>query len=291
MSRKATRRRYLTRRKAVSKGSGRKDPTRADPYQRAARAEGYRARSAYKLMQINQRFKILRPGMMVLDLGAAPGGWSQVAARLVRAVDDPVPGAGTEGNISITSHPSEIPSKVTSNSSANPSSNSASASVSPSDVSSDDDNINNEETGKIDKAPVTRERGRVIGIDLVPIRPVAGCAFLAGDLTLQATLDLVAKLCPRGHADAVISDMSPKLSGNYDMDQARSVHLSRAALNIARMWLARRGSFVVKVFEGADFVDFRQEVKEAFGQVRSFSPSASRKASSEIYLVARGFKG
>ncbi len=266
MSRRGSRRRYQPRRKGTAKGTGRKDPTRSDPYQRAARAEGYRARSAYKLMQINQRFRILRPGMMVLDLGAAPGGWSQVTAQLVKAMDE---------------HSDE-------NEPALPASNSPEEKK----ASTDESHINEGTTDYDETERSSGPRGgRVIGIDLASIEPLAGCTFLMGDLTREATLEQVAELCPRGTADAVISDMSPNLSGNYDMDQARSVHLSTTALNIAREWLCPGGSFVVKVFEGSDFVDFRQEVKGSFRQVRSHSPSASRKASSEIYLVAKGFKG
>ena len=86
-------------------------------------------------------------------------------------------------------------------------------------------------------------------------------------------------------ADVVISDMSPNLSGNYSVDQARSVELSLLALEIA---LERKAvSFVVKVFEGSDFQDFRKAVIDEFGSVRTLSPEASRKKSSEVYLIAK----
>lgn len=203
--------------------------------------------------------------MVVLDLGAAPGGWSQVASMIVKSFDVDADEDGSDPTISdpLTQH-TEM---------------------------SNDEYINAEDAETVMEEPTEPKKGKIISIDLVPIKPLPGCIVLTGDLTLEATLDQVAEHCPRGQADAVISDISPKLSGNYDMDQARSVHLSTTALNIAKMWLSQGGSFVVKVFEGTDFVDFRQEVKKSFVRVRSFSPSASRKASSEVYLVATGFKG
>ena len=86
-------------------------------------------------------------------------------------------------------------------------------------------------------------------------------------------------------ADVVLSDMSPNLSGNYSVDQARSVELSSLALDIASE--RKANSFVVKVFEGSDFQDFRKAVIDEFGSVRTLSPEASRKQSSEVYLIAK----
>lgn len=86
-------------------------------------------------------------------------------------------------------------------------------------------------------------------------------------------------------ADVVISDMSPNLSGNYSVDQARSVELSSLALEIAAERMA--SAFVVKVFEGADFQEYRKAVIDEFGSVRTLSPEASRKQSSEVYLIAK----
>ncbi len=274
MSRRKSYRRNVRRRggRSVSRQGA-----QLDPFQRAAHAEGYRARSAYKLKQMNERFHILKPGQVVLDLGAAPGGWSQVAAIYVRSrdpadeFDDADPGPGGPGIPGIPGSP---------------------------DASICDDGNMNRDTGtepSSDKPVAIATQlppvGMVVGIDLVDIEPWPGCHFIQGDLTEDETLDELSALCPKGSVDVVISDMSPKLSGNYDMDQARSVHLSLTAHDIACEWLHRGGAFVVKVFEGADFQDFRARIRERFRQVRSFSPSASRKASSEIYLIAKGFKG
>ena len=190
-------------------GQGRRG--RTDAFQRRARREGYRARSVYKLMDIQKRSKIFRKGDTVLDLGAAPGGWSQIALEYIG------------------------------------------------------------------------EDGKLVGVDLQHILPLKGAQFLQGDIREPETRKELEKLVPK--ADVVLSDMSPNLSGNYSVDQARSVELSSLALEIASERKAK--SFVVKVFEGSDFQDFRKAVIDEFGSVRTLSPEASRKQSSEVYLIAK----
>ena len=190
-------------------GQGRQG--RTDAFQRKARREGYRARSAYKLMDIQKRSKIFKKGSIVLDLGAAPGGWSQVALEFME------------------------------------------------------------------------EEGKLVGVDIQHILPLKGATFIQGDLRDKDIREELQKLIPK--ADVVISDMSPNLSGTYSIDQARSVELSSLALEIAAERNAQ--SFVVKVFEGSDFQEFRKAVKAEFGSVRTLSPEASRKQSSEVYLIAK----
>ena len=190
-------------------GQGRRG--RTDAFQRRARREGYRARSVYKLMDIQKRSKIFRKDDTVLDLGAAPGGWSQIALEYIG------------------------------------------------------------------------EDGKLVGVDLQHILPLKGAQFLQGDIRESETRKELEKLVPK--ADVVLSDMSPNLSGNYSVDQARSVELSSLALEIASERKAK--SFVVKVFEGSDFQDFRKAVIDEFGSVRTLSPEASRKQSSEVYLIAK----
>ena len=190
-------------------GQGRRG--RSDAFQRRARREGYRARSAYKLMDIQKKSKIFKKADTVLDLGAAPGGWSQVALEHIG--DD----------------------------------------------------------------------GKLVGVDLQHVLPLKGAQFIQGDLREPETRNELENLLPR--VDVVISDMSPNLSGNYSVDQARSVELSSLALDIASE--RKANSFVVKVFEGSDFQDFREAVIDEFGSVRTLSPEASRKKSSEVYLIAK----
>ncbi len=185
-------------------------------YYRSAKSEGYRARSAYKLLQINKRYNIIRPGDFVIDLGAAPGGWSQVAVNL---------GA------------------------------------------------------------------RVIAVDIQKIKPIEGVKFIHGDMTDDGTLEQLKREAEDADVviNTVISDMSPNLSGNYSMDQARSVWLSKTALDAACKLLSNNGNFVCKVFVGEDYPQFLSDVRRYFSMVKPHSPEASRKRSSEIYVVAKNF--
>ncbi|MFO8133750.1 MAG: RlmE family RNA methyltransferase [Thermoplasmatota archaeon] len=183
-------------------------------YYKKAKRQGYRARSAYKLLQIQKKYDIMSPGDVVIDLGAAPGGWSQVAAELAK---------------------------------------------------------------------------EVVAVDLERMQPIDNVTRIQGDMTEDETLEQIRRHVDE--ADAVISDMSPELTGNYTMDQARSVWLAYNALQVAREMLRSNGNFVCKVFMGEDYEEFREEVRELFNMVKPFTPEASRKSSSEIYLVAKQFTG
>lgn len=196
---------------------------RDDAFWKKAKREGYRSRAAYKLMQIQARYRIIRRGALVVDLGAAPGGWSQAALEMVGA------------------------------------------------------------------------RGGVIGVDLDKVRRLPPARFIRGDMTKAETLDEVRQelreLRPTGRgADAVISDMAPNISGVYSVDQARSVVLSKKALGTARALLRPGGNFCVKVFEGEDFAKLLADVRRSFAFVKVHAPEASRAQSSEVYVVAKGFR-
>jgi 23S rRNA (uridine2552-2'-O)-methyltransferase len=186
-------------------------------YQEAKRV-GYRARSAFKLQQIQKRFRLIPNGGVVIDLGAAPGGWSQVGKELVG------------------------------------------------------------------------QQGIVIGIDLSSIKPFEGIIFLQGDLTKPETLDEIKESLGGKNPDVVLSDMSPDISGNYSVDQARSAWLCDCALQVATQLLRPGGHFICKIFEGEDTKAFLEKVKQQFTVVKTFSPEASRKSSSEVYIVAKSFK-
>ena len=196
---------------------------KGEAWYKKAKREGYRARSAYKLQQIQDKFSVLREGDTVVDLGAAPGGWSQVAREVVG------------------------------------------------------------------------DQGRVIALDLAPMHGLSGVKFIRGDITHPETITAVLSTLaadPKGvRVDAVISDMSPDITGNYTMDQANSVFLCQHALNFAKRVLDVGGRFLVKIFEGEDFPEFRDELKKQFRDVKAFNPPASRKQSSEIYLIGLSFKG
>lgn len=193
-----------------------------EAWYRKAKREGFRARSAYKLQQIQERHRVVRAGDTVIDLGAAPGGWSQVAVGLVGP------------------------------------------------------------------------KGRVVGVDLQGVPPLEGARFLRGDFTKSETVEALFQLLasePRGvRVDVVLSDMSPQLTGNYTMDQANSVYLCQHALGFARRVLDAGGRLVVKVFEGEDYPEFLKDVRGSFGSVKPYRPPASRKQSSELYLVAMAFR-
>jgi len=184
-------------------------------YYKEAKRVGYRARSAFKLKQIQNKFNIIKKNDVVVDLGAAPGGWSQVAKELVG------------------------------------------------------------------------DQGKVVGIDLDYINPVDGITFLQGDLTEEITAEEVRTLVSDRNADVVLSDMSPDISGNYSVDQARSIYLCEHSLKLACILLKPSGNFVCKVFEGEDLRNFISDVNKKFKIVKQFSPPASRKSSSEIYIIAR----
>jgi 23S rRNA (uridine2552-2'-O)-methyltransferase len=182
-----------------------------DSYVRKARAQGYRSRAAFKLLEIDSQEKLLRPGMTVIDLGAAPGGWSQVAAAKV--------GPG----------------------------------------------------------------GRVIAIDLLPIAPISGVTVLQGDFREGMLLE-----GPK--ADVILSDVSPNLSGIGNVDQARALELTGAAIDFCRKALKPGGVFLVKAFQGAAFEELLAGLKSNFSKVKVVKPSASRGESSETYVLARNLR-
>ena len=186
-------------------------------FYKEAKRVGYRARSAFKLEQIQKKFKIMREGDTVIDLGAAPGGWSQVAKETVG------------------------------------------------------------------------ETGTVIGIDLSRVQPINGVTFLQGDLTKDSTLHEIKQVITDKKVDVVLSDMSPNISGNYSIDHARSIYLCEQSLNLVELILRSGGNFVCKIFMGPDLEECSRKTKQRFRVVKQFSPQASRKSSSEIYLVALTF--
>jgi 23S rRNA (uridine2552-2'-O)-methyltransferase len=187
-------------------------------YYKKAKRVGYRARSSFKLLQIQKKFNIIKRGDTVVDLGAAPGGWSQVAKEIVG------------------------------------------------------------------------ENGKVIGVDLMQIRPLSGVTFLQADMTKESSLCELENVIEGKQVDVVISDMSPDISGNYSVDHARSLYLSEQALKTAEILLKLNGNFVCKVFTGEDLEDFVKKINKKFKIVKRHSPPASRKTSSEIYIIAKFFK-
>lgn len=190
---------------------------RKDQYRRLAKDQGYRARSAYKLLQLNNSYHIIKKGSKVVDLGCAPGGWMQVVTK---------------------------------------------------------------EVG---------QAGKVIGIDLKPVDPVAGATVLKGSIEDVDMLEKIAGILG-DKADVILSDLAPNVSGLWDIDHARQISLSTMALGFARQVLRVGGSAVFKVFDGDMLSEFRADLKSSFGRVLLNKPLASRQESSELYIVCLDFK-
>ena len=187
-----------------------------DPYVAAARQQGWRSRAAFKLIELDDRFHLIARDARVIDLGAAPGGWTQVALR--------------------------------------------------------------------------RGAAQVVGVDLLPIDPIAGAVLIQGDFTAP---EMPARLAAElgGKPDLVLSDMAPNTTGHTDTDHLRIMALAETALEFALEVLAPGGTFVAKVFQGGTERTLLDRLKRSFASVRHAKPPASRKESSELYVVAMGFRG
>ena len=132
--------------------------------------------------------------------------------------------------------------------------------------------------------------GRVVAVDIDPMRPIKGVTFIQGDMLQKETIDKI-EAATDGKVDTVISDMAPNISGHYSYDHARSIELAEMALLTAERLLRSGGNFVVKVFQGDMFPDYLKRVKKEFRSVKVHSPKASRPSSSEVYVVCRGYSG
>lgn len=204
--------------------------TDRDEYYNRAKQEGYRTRAAYKLRQLDDEVELFSRGDTVLDMGAAPGGWLQVAGERV----------GDRGRV----------------------------------VGVDRQRIDDPDV----PARVETVRGDVTSEETVAaLRRVFGADTTDGGDDLRGDRPV----------DVVVSDLAPNMTGDYDLDHARSVYLARQVLTVAEDLLVAGGDMVVKVFEGRDIEAFREEVADAFEYVRTVEPDASRDASSEVYVVGK----
>ncbi len=208
----------------VKKATGRTEASRRwlerqlnDPYVAAAKRDGWRSRAAYKLIELDDRFKLISRGTRVLDLGAAPGGWTQVAVK--------------------------------------------------------------------------RGASMVVGVDLLPVEPpIQGATVIVGDFT-DPDMPTQLEALMGGKVDLVLSDMAPNTTGHSATDHLRIMGLADMAVAFAVTVLAPGGAFVCKVFQGGSEKDMLNTLKLNFAQVRHAKPPASRKGSSELYVVAQGFRG
>ena len=193
-----------------------------DPYVHAAHEMGFRGRAAFKIQQLNQQFRFFKPGKRVVDLGCAPGGWTQVAVRAVHS---------------------------------------------------------------------TNENPLVVGMDLLRADPINGAKLVQMDFTDEKAPAVLWDLLGGHKADIVMSDMAANTTGNHNLDHLRIMNLVKMAYDFALKVLNPQGVFIAKVFQGGTESKFLLQMKKDFTMVKHAKPEASRRDSSEFYVVATGFKG
>ena len=191
---------------------------RKDHYRKLAHEQGFRSRAAYKLKELNQSYRLIGPGFYVLDLGCAPGGWTQMAVKL-------------SGN-----------------------------------------------------------QGKVMGIDLAYVEEIPGAHIIRENIEDEHVADEIMSYFER-KVNAVICDLSPKVSGNWSVDHAKQISLNYACAKIMDRVLIHKGNAVFKVFDGEYSMEFKDYLKKKFARINLTKPKASRKQSSELYYVCLGFTG
>ena len=191
-----------------------------DQFHRLAKQKGYRSRASFKLFQVTKRYRFIKRGDRVLDLGAAPGGWLQAARKVVGA------------------------------------------------------------------------EGYVLGVDKDPIEdlPYQNVTALVTDVTQSDVIERIQSVSGLAF-DVVVSDLSPNISGVWEVDHARQMELARTALRIARVILRPAGNMLVKIFQGSELKEFQLEMKSSFSTLRIVKPPASRPESAELYFLGLGFLG
>ena len=128
---------------------------------------------------------------------------------------------------------------------------------------------------------------QVTGVDTKQIQYIKNVRFILGDIFKKETRDKIYSL---EKFDVVLSDLAPRISGNIEQDQYKSLELSKIAFNIARKVLNRNGNFVCKTFQSQEFNEFLKDIKNYFNFVKATKPEASKKSSKEMYIVAKGYR-
>ena len=190
---------------------------RKDHYRKLAHEEGYRSRSAYKLMELNKSYRIFGAGHSVLDLGCAPGGWIQVASKIV-------------GN-----------------------------------------------------------KGKVMGIDTSFVEEIPGVYMLKANISDNIIEEIFLFFDKK--INAVISDLSPQVTGNWSVDHSIQISLNYDAAKIMEQVLAKKGNAVFKIFDGEYSNEFYEYLKKKFLKIKLTKPKSSRKPSSELYCICLGYTG
>ncbi len=195
-----------------------------DPYVKLAQKEGFRARAAYKLKEIDESEKLIKPGQVIVDLGCTPGSWAQYTRRKLAGAD----GGGIHGTI--------------------------------------------------------------IGLDMLPMEPIADVQTILGDFREEEVLGQLDALLQGRKADLVLSDMAPNLSGIPTADAARMEHLIDLAIEFSQLHMKPGGALLVKCFKDMGFTQILEKFRDEFKTVKQVKPKASRDKSSEIFLLGRGLK-
>ncbi|GAB3381803.1 RlmE family RNA methyltransferase [Massilia agri] len=195
-----------------------------DPYVKLAQKEGFRARAAYKLKEIDESEKLIKPGQVIVDLGCTPGSWAQYTRRKLAGAD----GGGIHGTI--------------------------------------------------------------IGLDMLPMEPIADVQYIQGDFREEEVLGQLDELLQGRKADLVLSDMAPNLSGIPTADAARMEHLIDLAIEFSQNHMKPSGALLVKCFKDMGFTQILEKFRDEFKTVKQVKPKASRDKSSEIFLLGRGLK-
>ena len=191
-----------------------------DPYVAKAKREGFRSRAAFKLAEIDEKYHLLKPGQRIVDLGCAPGGWLQVAAR---------------------------------------------------------------------KIGLDIGKGKIVGIDLLPVEPMAGATLFELDFMADDAPEQL-KQALGGEADLVLSDLAANTTGHKKTDHLKIIGLAEIAAEFAAEILKPGGGFLVKLFQGGETAELVTMLKRDYAQVRHVKPAASRADSSELYVLATGFR-
>jgi 23S rRNA (uridine2552-2'-O)-methyltransferase len=195
-----------------------------DPYVKMAQKEGYRARAAYKLKEIDESEKLIKPGQVIVDLGCTPGSWSQYIRNKL---------SGQAGG-----------------------------------------GIN----------------GTVIGLDMLPMDPIADVHFIQGDFREEDVLRRLEEVLGGRKVDLVLSDMAPNLSGVAVTDAARVEHIIDLAIEFTQAHMKPSGALLVKCFNGTGYTQLVEKFRQEFKIVTPKKPKASRDKSSEVFLLGKMLK-
>lgn len=193
-----------------------------DPFVKQAQQKGYRARSAFKLIELDDQFKLLKLGQYIVDLGASPGSWSQIVSDRTRV-------NGTQQSF-------------------------------------------------------------ILAVDMLHMEPIAGVQFIQGDFREENVINQISHWLNGNKVSLLMSDMSPNLSGIASADSSRIEHLLELCLEFSVNHLANDGTMLVKAFHGSGYSQIIKQFKNTFVRVESYKPKASRKESSETYVIARHLK-